>query len=107
MAENALAANPDFDLALEHLAVISEAQGDFERQRDYLSRALSLTPGSPVNHLNLGMTLCELGQMDEGGNNIREAIRLFPQYAQDTVLHELAEKGQLPPDVVAMLQPAG
>jgi hypothetical protein len=47
---------------------------------DYLSRALSLTPGSPVNHLNLGSAQCEHGMLQAGSYNLEQAFLGYPQY---------------------------
>ena len=72
-----------------------------------MSRALSLTPGLPINHLNLGMTLCELGPTAEGGQNICEALRLYPPYREDPALRSLEQQGLLPRNVVELLKATG
>jgi len=79
-AQQALAVNPQFDLVYEQLAMLADAAADPDAMLDYLSRALSLTPGSPVNHLNLGLAQCERGQAKAGCYNLEQAFLGYPEY---------------------------
>ena len=110
-AERALELNPEFDLVYEHLAVLAQAVDDRAAQVNYLSRALCLAPGSPVNHLNLGMAMCNNGQHGDGAYHIIEAVMGYPEYVdypgfKDT-LRVLDAEGNLPAVVVEYLAGVG
>lgn len=104
-AQQALAVNPQFDLVYEHLAVLAEEAGDAQALLDYLSRALSLTPGSPVNHLNLGSAQCERGLSREGTYNLRQAFEGYPQFLLEAnvqaELHQYLAEGRIDAEFAA------
>lgn len=106
-AELALKANPEFDLAYEHLAVMAHKRGDIEARRAYLSKALSLTPGSPICHLNLGYALCDSHELDEATFHMLEAFSSYPDYLSDATtrsnLSLLRADGLLPQKVQTYL----
>jgi class 3 adenylate cyclase/Flp pilus assembly protein TadD len=91
LAEQALDLNPQFDLACEHLSLIAREEGKPDDELDYLRRAVSLAPGSPVNHFNLGVGLCENGNMVAGGQHLEEALRGYPEYAAMPAAKELIQ----------------
>lgn len=99
-AEEALQLNSSFDLAHEHLAVIADKMLDFPAKVAYLRRAVSLSPDSAVNNLNLGLALLEAGEETEGFFFVQEALRIFPDYTEWQVFREslrtLNKAGRLP-----------
>lgn len=103
LGEKALAVNADFDLALELLALIAGEQGDTQARLTWLSRAVSLAPGSPVNNLNFGLALCEAGDPATGAQHLREALAGYPEYLRHDAtlasMRELHEAGKLPEEI--------
>ncbi|MBN2083357.1 hypothetical protein JW859_14265 [bacterium] len=99
-AEQALKINDQFDLAHEHLAVIADKRGDVDAQIEHWRAAVYLSPGSPINNFNLGLSLLLDGDQDDGYHFIQEAIRLYPGYVDWQIfretLQELNKKGKLP-----------
>jgi len=99
-AEEALKINDKFDLAHEHLAVIADKRGDTAAQIKHWRAAVYLSPGSPINNFNLGLSLLLDGHRDDGYHFIQEAIRLYPGYVDWQIfretLQELNKKGKLP-----------
>jgi class 3 adenylate cyclase len=104
-AEQALDLNPDFDLALEHLAVMAGAENDLESQVDYLIRSVALSPGSPINHLNLGLALAECGELKEAMHHLDIALKMYAAFRTQTTwssaLDDLVASGKLPPQYAA------
>jgi tetratricopeptide (TPR) repeat protein len=110
-ALQALEHNEEFDLAYERLATIAEKTGVVAEQVEYMSKAVGLAPGSPVNHLNFGLVLCADGQLGEGTYHLLEAFRLYPGYLERAellaALRELEAGGKLPPEVKEHLAAKG
>jgi tetratricopeptide (TPR) repeat protein len=102
-AELALKVNSEFDLVYEHLAVMAHERGDLEARREYLSKALSLTPGSPICHLNFGFALCDASEMEEAAIHILEAFEAYPGFLEDSSTREnlnlIKSNGKLPQQV--------
>jgi class 3 adenylate cyclase len=92
LGQQALALNPQFDLACEHLSLIARQEGDLAAELDLLRKSVSLAPGSPVNHFNLGWVLCEAGNGEAGGQHLLEALKGYPAYAGNAAARELIEK---------------
>ena len=111
LAERALELNNDFDLVYEHLAWLAAQMQDMNAQLANLSRAMVLAPGSPANHLNYGLSLCQTGKQDEGGFHILKAITLFPGYLERegfwVAISTLKKEGNLPAAVLERLADAG
>jgi len=110
-AERALELNTSFDLAYEQLAWLAQVRDETVVQREYLSKAASLAPGSPVNHLNLGLVLCQAGEPTEGAYHLLEALKGYPEYPKypgclDT-LAGLKKDGILPEPVEEYLNSQG
>jgi tetratricopeptide (TPR) repeat protein len=103
----AVTLNPDFDLVHEHLGVIAGLDEDIEEQLEYTCKAVGLAPGSPINHLNLGLALCEAGNMQAAEHHLSEALKGYPDYARTEstllLLREHFEKGRLPAIVAERL----
>jgi class 3 adenylate cyclase/Flp pilus assembly protein TadD len=99
-AHKAIELNPDFDLALEHLAVLYNSIDQWDKALRYLREAVSLSPVSAVNHLNLGLSLFQSGIIDEACRHLLEAFRLYPEYLNNagviSVLADFKARGQLP-----------
>jgi class 3 adenylate cyclase len=106
-ARQALQINADFDLAWEQLSLIAARRGDVEGQLRCLTHALTLAPGSPVHHLNLGYSLCEAGRFEEGSRNLQLAFELYPPYLETAEtrqnLLDLARRDLLPGKLAAEL----
>jgi tetratricopeptide (TPR) repeat protein len=105
--EQALALNRDFDLAYEGLARIASARDDLDSYLDYMRKAVSLSPGSAVNHVNLGLGLCQANEQARAVEHFQTALKLWPDYIKDAglraVLNELRQAGALPEELTTQL----
>jgi class 3 adenylate cyclase len=103
----ALALNPEFDLAYEQLTLIAEQMGDAAQMVAYMRQCLSLSPGSPGNNMNLGLALMHNGEHAEAMHHIVTALRLYPEYAQQRelqeALHGLTGQVELPPELALIV----
>jgi class 3 adenylate cyclase len=79
----ALAINPEFDVCHEVLGLIYDRQNDLVAAAENARRALLLSPGSPMNQLNMGLALSDIGQYTEAASHIADAIRQYPQFLTD------------------------
>jgi tetratricopeptide (TPR) repeat protein len=100
LAEQALQLNDQFDLAHEHLMEIAAKEEDIDAQIALCRNMVRLSPDSPVNNLNLGLTLLTAGRQEEGLYHVLEALRVFPEYptwpAFAEALRQLDSQGKLP-----------
>jgi tetratricopeptide (TPR) repeat protein len=114
-----LGGSPDDAEALQLMGVVRRLQGQPAEAEALFRRALSLAPGLPHVHHNLGNLLRELSRLDEAVAEQREAIRLKPNYVEahlslalalsDLGEHEAAEKScraalRIQPNLVAAKQ---
>jgi class 3 adenylate cyclase len=113
LAEQAIKLNPEFDLAYEHLATIAQDEGDVPGQVDYLSRAVGLAPGSPVNNMNLGLALCKAGDLHTAQQHLADALAGYPEYVDNAalqgVMQDYYSSGILPISIAqkfSLLEPA-
>lgn len=108
--KQALAINAEFDLAYEKLAVIANKLHDMASCMDYLRQAVSLSPGSAVNHLNLGMVLVDQHLYAEALEHFQQALAIYPTYCSDPLvlrnLRQAAEHWPLPPSLEPLLAAA-
>jgi class 3 adenylate cyclase len=88
----ALALNPEFDLAYELMALIAETLDDMPAAVDHLRQAVSLSPGSPCNHLNLGLALTSMDLYTEALHHIVEALNIFPRYLHQPQVQDALAK---------------
>lgn len=107
-AENALRLNDGFDLAHEQLAWIAQQTEDLDAQIYHWREAATLSPGSAVNHLNLGLVLLETGKAEKGDYHVREALRIYPEYKTyplfSSSLSAMKSAGKLPESMCDLLQ---
>jgi tetratricopeptide (TPR) repeat protein len=61
-------------------------QGQLQTALENLTEAVRLLPGSAAIHSNLGSTLCHLGLLLQGENELREALTLDPNMARTLYL---------------------
>jgi tetratricopeptide (TPR) repeat protein len=79
----ALAVNPDLDMSYETLAVIYDAQKDFEATVVNARRMLVLSPSGPMNQLNMGLALCDVHSYVEASHHLANAIEAYPSFVTD------------------------
>ena len=101
-ARNAFAATsgryPKLAEPLIYLGRISREEGDLASAREYLRRAISLQPGNPLGHRELGGVLLASGRPDLARSFYERAIRLDPadRTAQGYMGCTLMRLGQVP-----------
>ncbi len=78
--ERVVAGDPANADALHYLGVIASQQGDQLRSVELLARAISLKPGAPKFHNNLGVALRELKRLPAAEAAFRSAIALDPDF---------------------------
>ncbi|QBQ96384.1 glycosyltransferase family 41 protein [Paraburkholderia pallida] len=78
--ERALAIRPDFSIALNNLANLYTAQGDFPRALAAFERALALTPDYAGAHYNYGSALFASGDAARAEAPLRRAVALDAGY---------------------------
>jgi len=89
----ALDLNDEFDLAYSLLWEIEEnTDADPERMLDYASRAVSLSPGSALNHLSLAKALSASGKTEQARIHLDKVVELYPSYADEDDVKELRSK---------------
>jgi tetratricopeptide (TPR) repeat protein len=101
-ARNAFAAasgrSPRLAEPLIYLGRISREEGDMASAREYLRRAITLEPGNPLGHRELGAVLLASGRPDLARSFYERAIRLDPadRTAQGYMGCTLMRLGQVP-----------
>jgi tetratricopeptide (TPR) repeat protein len=81
---SALAAYPNFALALRELGVQYLNLKEMDKLASTMEALLKLTPDDPRAHLNLGIALYNQKKFDGAETHLREAVRLAPT---DSVAH--------------------
>jgi tetratricopeptide (TPR) repeat protein len=70
-----------------------------------LERSLAIDPGSSKTHYVLGRSLLALGERERAGTELKEAVRLHPQFWDArTSLAEILVKTNRPDDAIASLE---
>jgi class 3 adenylate cyclase len=107
LVQQALDSNPEFDLAHELLSQIASEQELYEEVCYYMGRAVALAPGSPINHYNFAIALCDVGDKTAAEHHFREAFRMYPEYLANSatlnLLTEMYSEGSLPENIGRML----
>jgi Flp pilus assembly protein TadD len=71
--------------ALHFLGVIAYQQGRHAEAVDFISRALAIDARQPAAHSNLGNALEALGELERALQSYREALALYPDFADALV----------------------
>ncbi|HXM44930.1 MAG TPA: tetratricopeptide repeat protein [Bryobacteraceae bacterium] len=80
--EKELAQNPnDFDSNLR-LAVLLKQDGEYDRARELLARALRVRPGDPGALYQVGATYLAAGDMDRACATLEEVVKQSPQFLE-------------------------
>jgi tetratricopeptide (TPR) repeat protein len=80
--EKELAQNPnDFESNLR-LAVLLKQEGDYDRARDLLARALRVRPGDPGALYQVGATDLAAGDMDGACATLEKVVKQSPQFLE-------------------------
>lgn len=89
---------PSLAEPLIYLGRISREDGDLASAREYLRRAITLEPGNPLGHRELGSVLLASGRPDLARSFYERAIRLDPEdkTAQGYMGCTLMRLGQVP-----------
>ncbi len=97
LLRHALTLNPHNYVAMNSLANILMAQGDFKGAVSYYSQAVLIKPDYAKAHTNLGAALRELGEGERARRHYEEALRIDPMdwKARFNMANLLAEKGDL------------
>ncbi|MFC5069769.1 tetratricopeptide repeat protein [Flaviflagellibacter deserti] len=100
-----LAAYPDHPGCLNHLGVLTRAQGNLEEAAALLRRAVAVKPDYAQAFVNLGGVLRMLGHLDEAMSACRKAITLKPDLADAfTNLGNLLMDAKRPGEAVLAFQ---
>jgi predicted TPR repeat methyltransferase len=79
--EQALQLDPNHRVALQKLALLNEAAGEFSRAVELWTRLVGVSPNNARAHHDLGLALLRLGRRDDAVTALRRTIALAPNYA--------------------------
>ncbi len=93
----ALSIDPDLFAANFNLAILCQAQGDWNRAARYFSRAVDVQPDNPDARVGLANVLVSLRRLEEAQDQYEQALELDPRTAaaHAGLGRVLAEKGDL------------
>jgi Flp pilus assembly protein TadD len=80
-AERAAALAPDDPRVLGVQGILARMQGDLERSRTLLERAVASAPREPGHQYELAQTLAQAGREQDAEARLRELVILQPDYA--------------------------
>jgi tetratricopeptide (TPR) repeat protein len=80
--EKEVAQNPnDFESNLR-LAVLLKQDGDYDRARELLARALRVRPGDPAALYQVGAIYLAVGDLDRAGATLEQVVKQSPQFLE-------------------------
>ncbi|MEP7195082.1 MAG: tetratricopeptide repeat protein [Saprospiraceae bacterium] len=77
---------PDFELSFYNLGIIYEEMDSFALAVDNLNHAILLNPKEPSSYYHRGLCKNKLGQNEESKSDLKQAIKLFPDYQKAILL---------------------
>ncbi|MCP9889218.1 glycosyltransferase [Cyanobium sp. ATX 6A2] len=92
LAHKAAAVAPELGLAWARLAQVERRRGDLAAAIQAYQRAISLDPGQPEWHQNLGAAQLLAGDLDGARRGFREAIQLWRQQGQPAAAEDLRRR---------------